>query len=99
MNQHQNTDTLPADTPTTDQIATTHTRVVRDGHSTTRTPGEGVNAMARNPLRTGARRKRAWDEMSDTDRQVLLETVRQCREAQAAKDAHQLQVLSQRSYR
>ncbi|WP_156364644.1 MULTISPECIES: hypothetical protein [unclassified Aeromicrobium] len=55
--------------------------------------------MARNPLRSGARRKRAWDEMSETDRQVLLETVRQRREAQAMKDAHQLQVLSQRSYR
>lgn len=94
MNQHQNTDTLPADTPTTDQIATAPTRTDRDGNS-----GEGVNAMARNPLRSGARRKRAWDEMSETDRQVLLETVRQRREAQAVKDAHQLQVLSQRSYR
>lgn len=94
MNQHQNTDTLPADTPTTDQIATAPTRTDRDG-----IPGEGVNAMARNPLRPGARRKRAWDEMSETDRQVLLESVRQRREAQAVKDAHQLQVLSQRSYR
>lgn len=99
MNQHQNTDTLPADTPTTDQIATAPTRTDRDGQPTTWTWGEGVNAMARNPLRSGARRKRAWDEMSETDRQVLLETVRQRREAQAVKDAHQLQVLSQRSYR
>lgn len=94
MNQHQNTDTLPADTPTTDQIATAPTRTDRDEY-----PGEGVNVMARNPLRSGARRKRAWDAMSETDRQVLLETVRQRREAQAVKDAHQLQVLSQRSYR
>ena len=99
MNQHDDIDTLPADTPTTTQIATTPTRVDRDGHDVTTTSGEGVNAMARNPLRPGARRKRAWDEMSETDRQVLLESVRQRREAQAVKDAHQLQVLSQRSYR
>lgn len=88
---HQNTDTLPADTPTTDQIATTPTGVARDAG-----PGEGVNAMARKPERSRARRKRAWDEMSDTDRQVLLETVRQRREMQALQDAHRLQMLTQR---
>ena len=43
--------------------------------------------------------KRAWDDMSETDRQVLLETVRQRREAQAVRDAQQLQVVTQRSYR
>lgn len=86
---HENTDTLPADTPTTDQIATTFTQVHRDAD-----PGEGVNAMSRK-----SSRKRAWDAMSETDRQVLLETVRQHREAQAAKDALQLQMMTQRPYR
>ncbi|WP_158509183.1 hypothetical protein [Aeromicrobium erythreum] len=52
--------------------------------------------MARKPERSRARRKRAWDEMSDTDRQVLLETVRQRREMQAVQDAHRLQMLTQR---
>jgi hypothetical protein len=87
--KHENTDTLPADTPTTDPIATTPTQVARDAD-----PGEGVNAMSRK-----SSRKRAWDSMSETDRAVLLETVRQRREAQARRDAHQLQVLTQRSYR
>ena len=96
MNQHDDIDTLPADTPTTTQIATTPTRVDRDGHDVTTTSGEGVNARARKPERSRARRKRAWDEMSDTDRQVLLEAVRQRREMQALQDAHRLQMLTQR---
>ncbi|MCX6405422.1 MAG: hypothetical protein NTV28_00730 [Propionibacteriales bacterium] len=96
MNQHDDIDTLPADTPTTTQIATTPTRGDRDGHDVTTTSREGVNAMARKPERSRARRKRAWDEMSDTDRQVLLEAVRQRREMQALQDAHRLQMLTQR---
>lgn len=88
--KHQNTPTLPADTtPTTTEPATGTTR--------DDLPGEGVNAMARKLGRP--RVKRAWDDMSETDRQVLLETVRQRREAQAVRDAQQLQVVTQRSYR
>jgi hypothetical protein len=91
--KHQNTPTLPADTTPTTPITTDPTLgTVRD-----ELPGEGVNAMARKLGRP--RVKRAWDEMSDTDRQVLLETVRQRREAQAVRDAQQLRVMSQRAYR
>jgi hypothetical protein len=95
--KHQNTPTLPADTTTTTPITSAPTRADRDELGTTWTPGEGVNAMARKLGRP--RVKRAWDEMSETDRQVLLETVRQRREAQAVRDAQQLQVMSQRAYR
>lgn len=90
MTQHDFTDTLPADTTTTDTLAGT-TPGTRDGH-----PGEEVNAMARKN-RSGV--KRAWDEMSETDRQVLLETVRMRREAQAARDVRELQVFALRSPR
>ena len=52
-----------------------------------RSPREGVNAMnlfSRDPERKRAlrsERKRAWDELSEIDRAVLLESVRQRREA------------------
>ena len=86
MTQHQTTDTLPADIPT--------------DPTTTRgdTAGEGVNAMAHLPIRR-ARGKRAWDEMSQTDREVLLESVRQRREAQAARDARAVEIYALRSNR
>lgn len=95
--KHQNIPTLPADTTTTTTTTTVPARTAGDDLGTAGTPGEGVNAMARKLGRP--RVKRAWDDMSETDRQVLLETVRQRREAQAARDAQQLQVMSQRSYR
>lgn len=54
-------------------------------------PGEGVRAM------TGKKsRKRAWDEMSETDRRVLLQSVRARREAQSARDAVELEVREAR---
>lgn len=77
MNSQNPNTTLPADIPTTTTDPTTG--------STTR---EGVNAMAPQP-RQG--RKRAWDEMSETDRQVLLETARLRRELQAVQDAQALE--------
>lgn len=43
--------------------------------------GEGVKAVAPFESRKN-RRKRAWDEMSEIDRAVLLESVRQRRKAQ-----------------
>ncbi|WP_156464556.1 hypothetical protein [Aeromicrobium sp. Root495] len=44
--------------------------------------------MTRKPRQA---RKRAWDEMSETDRQVLLESARMRREVQAAQDARALE--------
>jgi hypothetical protein len=46
------------------------------------TPGEGVNEVALFKPRR-ARVARAWDELSEIDRQVLLESVRQRRKHQA----------------
>lgn len=37
--------------------------------------------------------KRAWDELSETDRAVLLQALRLRREAQSARDAHGLEAL------
>jgi hypothetical protein len=48
---------------------------------TTGTHGEGVKAVALFESRRG-RGKRAWDELSEIDRAVLLESVRQRRKAQ-----------------
>jgi hypothetical protein len=53
----------------------------------TRTPGtprEGVKAVALFESRKG-RVTRAWDELSEIDRQVLLESMRQRRKYQAYK--------------
>ncbi|MRK03172.1 hypothetical protein GEV27_16765 [Aeromicrobium sp. S22] len=46
--------------------------------------GEGVNAVALFESRR-VRGPRAWDELSEIDRQVLLEEVRQRRKYQALK--------------
>jgi len=54
--------------------------------STTGTDGEGVKAMAIFESRR-PRDKRAWDELSEIDRAVLLETVRLRREAQRQRQA------------
>jgi len=51
---------------------------------TTGTPGEGVKEVALFESRS-ARGKRAWDELSEIDRQVLLEAVRQRRKHEAHK--------------
>lgn len=86
MTQH--TTHMPADT-TTDPIDGFPTGTDRDGHL-----GKEVSTMARKS-RAGA--KRAWDEMSETDRQVLLETVRMRREAQAARDMRGLDAFALRN--
>ena len=55
---------------------------------TTGPQGEGVKAVALFESRKG-RVTRAWDEMSEIDRIVLLESVRQRRKAQQHK--HQIE--------
>lgn len=62
-----------------------------------RSHGEGVNTVELFPRRAG--RKRAWDEMSATDRAVLLEAVRQRREAQEQRRAAQQPSVSSRHLR
>jgi hypothetical protein len=57
-----------------------------DPTSTTGSLGEGVKAMAIFESRQ-VRDKRAWDEVSEIDRAVLLETVRLRREAQRQRQA------------
>ena len=57
-----------------------------DSTSTTGTHGEGVKAMAIFESRR-PRDKRAWAELSEIDRAVLLETVRLRREAQRQRQA------------
>ena len=89
MTQH--TTDMPADTTTTDPIDGTLTGGTADRHL-----GKEVSTMARKS-RAGA--KRAWDEMSETDRQVLMETVRMRREAQAARDVRGLESFALRSNR
>jgi len=60
-----------------------------DPHPTTRTVGEGVKSVAIFEARQ-ARGKRARNELSEIDRAVLLESVRQRRIAQK----HKAEVLS-----
>ena len=67
MTTKPETQLMPAQNPT-------------DLHPTTGSDGEGVKAVGILNPRQG--RKRAWDEMSEIDRAVLLETVRQRRRAQ-----------------
>ena len=61
-----------------------------DLHPTTGTDGEGVKAVGILDPRKG--RKRAWDEMSEIDRAVLLETVRQRRKVQKQNIAIQNEI-------
>ncbi|MET0931255.1 MAG: hypothetical protein ABWX74_17170 [Aeromicrobium sp.] len=55
-----------------------------DPTPTSGTPGEGVKAVALFESRKG-RETRPWDELSEIDRAVLLESVRQRRKYQAHK--------------
>lgn len=86
MTQH--TTDMPADTTTTDPIDDSPTGTFDDGHRR-----KEVSTMARKSRAGG---KRAWDEMSETDRRVLLETVRMRREAQVARDVRGLESFGQR---
>ncbi len=65
---------------------------------TTGTVGEGVKAVAIFESRQ-ARGKRAWDEMSEIDRAVLLESVRQRRVQQKRKRSIESSIYSMRSGR
>lgn len=68
-----------------------------DLHPTTGTDGEGVKAVGiLNPRKD---RKRAWDEMSEIDRAVLLESVRQRRKVQKQNIAIQNEIYRLRSMR
>ena len=67
MTTNPDTRLMPAQNPT-------------DLHPMTGTDGEGVKTVTNVESRKG--RKRAWDEMSEIDRAVLLESVRQRREAE-----------------
>ncbi len=68
-----------------------------DPRPTTGTDGEGVKAVGILNPRQG--RKRAWDEMSEIDRAVLLETVRQRRKVQKQNIAIQNEIYRLRSMR
>ncbi len=65
---------------------------------TTGTVGEGVKAMAIFEARQ-ARGKRAWDELSEIDRAVLLESVRQRRIHEKRKRSIESSVYGLRSSR
>ena len=62
------------------------------------TVGEGVKSVAIFEARQ-ARSKRAWDEMSEIDRAVLLESVRQRRIQQKRKRSIESSIYSMRSGR
>ena len=81
----------PAQNPT-DPTLTTGTP------STSGTPGEGVKAVALFESRQ-ARGTRAWDELSEIDRQVLLEAVRQRRKHQAHKTRIYSELYGMRTYK
>jgi hypothetical protein len=68
-----------------------------DLHSTTGTDGEGVKAVGILNPRKG--RKRAWDELSEIDRAVLLESVRQRRKAEQQQAAIYNEIHGMRSFR
>lgn len=66
--------------------------------SQNRAPREEVREVAIFESREG-RVKRAWDEMSEIDRAVLLESVRQQRKAQAQKQKIQSEIYNLRANR
>lgn len=72
MTTHLDQHLMPAPNPTKPTAATTR--------------GEGVKAVALFESSKG-RGTRAWDELSEIDRQVLLESVRQRRNHEARKMA------------
>jgi hypothetical protein len=74
MTTHTDPRLMPAQNPT------------KPTQNTATDDGKGVKAVAIFESRR-ARGTRAWDEMSEIDRAVLLETIRQRRKAQARKRA------------
>jgi len=75
------------DSPSVHQVTPTHG-----------THGEEVKAVALFESRKG-RETRAWDELSEIDRAVLLESARQRREAQQRKQEIYTQVHGARGIR
>ena len=57
-----------------------------DSSPTTGTDGEGVKDVAMFESRRARGKKRAWDELSELDRLVILESVRQRRKLRAHQD-------------
>jgi hypothetical protein len=79
------------------------TRLMPAQNPTSPTPkagaeGEGVNAVALIDLRK-VRTKRARDEMSEIDRQILLEAVRQRRNREALKTRIYSELYGMRTYK
>lgn len=85
MTTHLDTPLMPAQTPTYPD-------------PTTGLQGEGVKAVALFESRKG-RVTRAWDEMSEIDRIVLLESVRQRRKAQQHKQRIESEIYRLRANR
>ena len=57
-----------------------------DSSPTTGTDGEGVKDVAIFESHRARSKKRAWDELSEIDRLVILESVRQRRKMRAHQD-------------
>ena len=75
-----------------------HTPSIHDVNPTHGSHGEEVKAVALSESRKG-RVTRAWDELSEIDRPVLLESVRQRRRAQQQKQTIYTQVHGIRGIR
>ncbi|GAA1736636.1 hypothetical protein GCM10009710_16160 [Aeromicrobium alkaliterrae] len=71
-----------------------HTHPTTPGRNAGRPTGEEVSDMAR--FGRQARVKRAWDELSEADREVLLNQARERREQQAQRDARFVDAYSHR---
>ena len=69
-----------------------------DSSPTTGTDGEGVKDVAIFESRR-ARGKRAWDELSELDRLVILESVRQRRKLRAHQDRIHAELFGLRANR
>ena len=70
-----------------------HTPSIHDVNPTHGSHGEEVKAVALSESRKG-RVTRAWDELSEIDRAVLLESVRQRRKLQRQQQAIYAQVYN-----
>lgn len=69
-----------------------------DSEMTIQTSGEEVKTVAIFESRP-ARVTRVWDEMSEIDRAVLLEAVRQRRKAELNKQRHYAEIYNLRRFR
>ena len=82
-------------TPRTDETMPAHPHpTTRSGPTAGRATRKEVSDMTR--LGRQARVKRAWDELSEADRQVLLTRARERRVQQAERDARIAEVYNAR---